>query len=75
VYADDVNLLGDNIDTVKTTIENLIEASKEVGIEVDTEKTKHMLLSHHQNAGQTHDIKRANRCLKMWHTSDIWERL
>jgi hypothetical protein len=33
----------------------------EVGLEVNTEKTKYMLLSHHQNAGQNHDIKIANR--------------
>jgi hypothetical protein len=29
----------------------LIDASKEVGLEVNTEKTKYMLLSRHQNAG------------------------
>jgi hypothetical protein len=39
----------------------LIDASKELGLEVNTEKTKYMLLSHHQNAGQNHDIKVANR--------------
>jgi hypothetical protein len=36
-------------------------ASKEAGLEVDAEKTKFMLLSHHQNAAQNHDIKIANR--------------
>jgi hypothetical protein len=52
VYADDVNLLDDNIDTIKRNTQTLIDASKEVGIEVHTEKTKYMLLSSHQNAGQ-----------------------
>jgi hypothetical protein len=51
VYADDVNLLGDNIDAIKKNMETLIDASKEVGLEVNTEKTKYMLLSRHQNAG------------------------
>jgi ribosomal protein S2 len=44
-----------NIDT-----EDLIDASKEVDLEVNTEKTKYMFLSCHQNAGQNHDIKVAN---------------
>jgi hypothetical protein len=29
-YADDMNLLGDNIDTIKTNTETLIDVSKEV---------------------------------------------
>jgi hypothetical protein len=44
VYAGDVNLLGDNTDTIKKNTETLIDASKEVGLEVNTEKTKYMLL-------------------------------
>jgi hypothetical protein len=58
VYADDVYLLGDNIDTLKKNIETLIDSSKEVGLEVDVEKTKHMLLFCHQNARQNHNIKK-----------------
>jgi hypothetical protein len=34
VYADDVNLLGDNTDTIKKNTETLIDAGKEVGLEV-----------------------------------------
>jgi hypothetical protein len=40
VYAEDVNLLGDFIDTVNKNTETLIGASKVVGLEVNTEKTK-----------------------------------
>jgi hypothetical protein len=31
-YADDVNLLGDNIDTINKYTETLIDVSKEVGL-------------------------------------------
>jgi hypothetical protein len=48
-YTDDVNLLGDNRDTIKKNTETLNDASKEVGLEINVEKTKYMLLSRHQN--------------------------
>jgi hypothetical protein len=71
-YANGVNLLGDNIDTLKKNTGNLIDASKEVGLEINAEKTKYMLLSYHQNAGQNHDTKITD-CLKMCHSLNIWE--
>jgi hypothetical protein len=65
VYADDVNLLGDNIDTRRTSIkkstETLADASKEVGLEISVEKTKYMLLSRHQDVGQNRDMKNSNQ--------------
>jgi hypothetical protein len=64
VCADGVNLLGHNIDTIKKNTETLIDNSKEVVLEVNTETTKYMLLSHHQNAGPTHDIKITGRCFQ-----------
>jgi hypothetical protein len=57
-YADDVNLLGDNIDIINKNIQTLIDASKEVGLEVNVEKTKYMLVSRDQNAGQNREIYR-----------------
>jgi hypothetical protein len=42
-YDDDVNLLGDNIDTIKKNTETLIDARKEVGLEINTEKIMYML--------------------------------
>jgi hypothetical protein len=61
-YTDDLNLLGDNIGTImKKKTETLIDASKEIGLEINIEKTKYMLLSHHQNGSQNQDIKIANR--------------
>jgi hypothetical protein len=51
-YADDVNLLEDNIDTIKKGKETLIDASREIGLEINVERNKYMLLSRHQHAGQ-----------------------
>jgi hypothetical protein len=45
LYADDVNLLGNNIDTAKKDTETLIDASTEVGLGVNGEKTKYMFSS------------------------------
>jgi hypothetical protein len=61
VYADDMNLLGDNIGTIKKNTETFIDASKEAALEVNAEETKYMLLSRHQNAGQNNDIMIPNR--------------
>jgi hypothetical protein len=38
-YADHVNLLGGNMDTIKKNTETLINSSKEVGLEINVEKT------------------------------------
>jgi hypothetical protein len=51
IYDDGLNLLCDNIDAIKKNTETLTGASKEIGLEVNTEETKYMLVSHHQNAG------------------------
>jgi hypothetical protein len=73
-YADDVNLLGDNTDTIKENTGTLIDASKEAGLEINVEKTKYML-SYHQNVGQYRGMKiRKADLLKKWHCLNVWER-
>jgi hypothetical protein len=57
-YADDVHILGVN-HTENT--ETLLDATEEVALEVNPEKTKYMLMSHCKKAGQKHGIKIANR--------------
>jgi hypothetical protein len=38
VFADDINLLGKNVNTIIKNVEAVIDAGKEVGIAVNTEK-------------------------------------
>ena len=51
VYADDVNIFGGSVHTVKEKTEALIVASKEIRLEVNADKTKYMVMSRDQNAG------------------------
>jgi len=60
VYADDVNILGGSVHTVKENAAALIVASKETGLEANADKTKYMLMSRDQNAGQSHSMKTDN---------------
>jgi hypothetical protein len=45
VYADDVNLLGDSMNTIKENTKSLLEAGKDIGLEINAEKTKYMIVS------------------------------
>ena len=56
VYADDVNMLGENLQTVMENAEIFIKASKNTGLEVISEKTKYMITSRHQNVIQNQNI-------------------
>ena len=57
VYADDVNILAGSKHTVKKNTEALLVASKEIGLEVNADKTKCMVMSRDQNAGWRQNIK------------------
>jgi hypothetical protein len=59
-YADDVNILEGNIDTIQKNTEALLDDSKEVGLEVNSEKTKYVLMSR-KKAGHKHSVRIANR--------------
>jgi hypothetical protein len=60
VYADDVNLLGDSVNTIKENSETLLEAGGDIGLEINAKKTKYMIMSCYPNSGQNQNIRIAN---------------
>jgi hypothetical protein len=64
-YADDVNILGGSIHTVKENVEALVVATKETGLEVNANKTKYMVISQDRNAGWGRDVKIDNSSIEM----------
>jgi hypothetical protein len=63
VCTGDVNILDENISTMKT-VEALVEASREVGLQVNTKDAKSMVVSRNQNAGKNHNLLIANECIE-----------
>ena len=51
-YADDVSILGGSLHTLKKNAEALVGATKDIGLEVNADKTKYMIMSRDQNAGR-----------------------
>jgi hypothetical protein len=60
VYADDVNILGRSVYTVKEEAEALVVASREIGLEASADKTKYMVMSRNQYARRSHNMKTDN---------------
>jgi len=57
VYADDVNILCGSVHTIRKDTESLEVGSKEMGIEVNADKTKWLVMSRDQNAGRSRNMK------------------
>ena len=57
IYADDVSILGGSIHIIRKNTEALLIASKDIGLEVNAEKNKYMIMSRDKNAGQNIGMK------------------
>ena len=56
-YADDVNILGGSIHTLKENAETLVAVTRQIGLEVSADKTKYMVMSREKNAGRNHNVR------------------
>jgi hypothetical protein len=74
IYANDINLLGDSVNTIKENSETLLEASRDIGLEINAEKTKYITMSRHPNSGQNQNIRIANESFESWQNSNTWGR-
>jgi hypothetical protein len=63
-YANDVNIWGRSVHTVKKNAEALVAATTEIGLEVNAHKTKYMTVFRDQNAGQIHSMKMDNSSIE-----------
>jgi len=60
VYADDVNVLGGSVHTIKKSTGALVVDGKEIALEVNADKTKYMTMSLDQNAGRSCSMEMDN---------------
>ena len=63
-YADDVNILGGSIHIQKENAEALVDATREIGLEVSADKTKYIVMSQDQNAGRIQSVRIDNSIFK-----------
>jgi hypothetical protein len=64
-HADDVNILVGSVHTVQENEEALLMASKNIGLEINTDKCKYMVIYGDQNAGRSYNIKTDNSSFGM----------
>jgi len=57
VYVGSVNILGRSINTINRNAEAWVAASKEIGLEVNADTTKYMVMSRDQNVGWSRKIR------------------
>jgi len=60
VYSDDVKILGGSVRTIKENAEALVVVSKQIGLGINADETKYMILSRDQDARRSHSIKIEN---------------
>jgi hypothetical protein len=76
VYVDDVNIFGGSVHSIKKNTEALVDASKEIGLEVNADKPKYSTWSCLEMRIQDKitELRLVIVPLKGWKISNIWEQ-
>jgi len=64
IIGDDANILGRSVHTIKKNTEALVTASKQIGLEVNADTIKYLVMSRDQNARRSYDTKIDNSCFE-----------
>ena len=74
VYGDHVDVFGGSIHIIKKNRKALVVASKEIGLQVNADKTKYMVMFRDQSAGRIHYMRMDSSSFEGWKSSNIWEQ-
>jgi len=63
-YADYVFIWAGSVHSIKENAETLVVAGKDIGLEVNANKTKYMVMARDQNKERSHGMKNDNSSFK-----------
>jgi hypothetical protein len=74
VYADDAQTLGGSVHTIKEKAEALVVASRETGLEANSDKTNYMVMYRDQYPRRNHSNKKDNSSFGRVEEFKYWEQ-
>jgi len=61
VYSGDVNMIGENVLTIKKNAKSSLASGREIGLEANSLKTKYVIMTPEHNAGLYHNIRTGSK--------------
>ena len=61
VYSGDVNMIGENVLTMKKNAKSSLASGREIGLEANSLKTKYVIMTPEHNAGLYHNIRTGSK--------------
>jgi hypothetical protein len=67
-------MLGDSVSAIQEKLETILQANRVIGLEINAEKTKYIIIPHHSNLGQNQNIRIDNESFEKVVNSNTWGR-